>query len=91
VGLEAVPAVLKSPGRPVEFRASTSGFDRPLYAFYLEAGGSRTLLRGPSARSTWTWRPAEPGYYRIVVQAFDRVLKREAALLFTVEKPPGKT
>jgi len=87
----AVPASLKSPGRPVEFKASAAGFDGPVYEFYLEENGARTLMRGPSAKNSWTWRPGKPGSYRVIVRAFDRVLSREAGLLFTVEKPPGKT
>ncbi len=75
----------------IEFRASVSGFETPLlFEFYLESGGRRTLMKGPSPRSTWTWRPQTPGTYGVIVRAFDRFRTREAHVAVAVEKKPGK-
>jgi outer membrane protein assembly factor BamB len=88
--LSAGRASPQAPGTPVDFEAASSGFERPLYIFYLVQDGRRTLRKGPSKDARWTWRAGPPGHYAVIVRAYDRLQSREAQVRFTVEKPSGK-
>ena len=86
----AEPTVLSAPGKAVEIKAASSGFDHPLYEFYVVEDGRLDRRQGPSARDSWTWRPPKAGAYTLSVRAFDRFQSREARLRLVVENGPGK-
>jgi SpoIID/LytB domain protein len=58
-------------GREIIFTALASGGSNLLYKFYLYDGKNWTLLQNYQESNQYTWKPSNPGKYRIVVHVKD--------------------
>lgn len=74
-------------GTQIAFRADARGFHQPRFAFAVERGGRRRMVRPAAAENTWIWFPEEPGDWIVIVTAEDARLSREAEVRFTIEPP----
>ena len=66
--------------------ATSYGFHKPEYAFFLIGDGEEVLVQMSSETNIWTWYPDKEGNYRIRVSVADEKIKLEREIKFTIKE-----
>jgi hypothetical protein len=77
-------------GEEILFIASTIGFFKPNYEFYLKTGEKREVVQKASDEDTWTWYAEAVGSYSVGVNVTDEKQSKEIEIPFVIEKRPDK-
>ena len=74
--LSASPSGPQKPGTDILLRTTATGGTELLYKFHIFDGNTWTVLREYGRNNKYTWRPKQPGEYKIVVHVKDRSSKK---------------
>jgi len=77
-------------GDEIVFVASSVGFFKPNYEFYLKTGEKQEPVQKASEEDSWTWYAEEAGSYSIGVQVTDEKQSKTIEIPFVIEKRPDK-
>ncbi|MBN1271186.1 MAG: PQQ-binding-like beta-propeller repeat protein [Candidatus Aminicenantes bacterium] len=66
------------------FTASTHGFFKPEFEFYLTFEGHKEIVLERSEERTWTWYPSQEGKFLVSVKVFDQKQTADAEVPFVI-------
>jgi len=86
VTLTSSPGSPQAVAKEVAFTASSTGFYRPKYEFYLKEGEVKKVVQAKSLKSSWVWFPEKEGEFIVGVEVFDEKQSLKEEMPFVIKK-----
>jgi outer membrane protein assembly factor BamB len=86
VTLTSSPESSQAVAKEVGFAASSTGFYRPKYEFYLKEGEVKKVMQAKSVKSSWVWFPEKEGEFIVGVEVTDEKQSLKEEMPFVIKK-----